>query len=218
MTAYSNSTLPLPDDAKAVIWRIFGAGDSPLTKKSSFDLDLIEQIIGKYVSDSEERNCAISEIRGWFESIGQRQWLKSDMRELVAILILDGIGTEWSDTAIWAIGSISSDLATQIIRSRWCAEEIDSFAEATLTILEKICMRKEILNAAGIVPYVGFESHKANIPRDSVQREGRIETFWYLDAHGFDLIHRALHPPAGNLIELVINFAARSVRIPYRAA
>ena len=205
MAAYTKSTLPLPDDAKAVIWRIFGAGESPLTNKSAFDLDLIEQIIVKYVTDFGERNCAISEIRSWFESIGQRQWLKSDMREPVAILILDGIGTERSDTAIWAIGSISSDLATNIIRSRWCAEEIDSFVETTLTILEKICTRNEILSAAGITPYVEFESYKANIPRDAVQREGRLETFWHLDAHGFDLIHRALHPPVGNLIELVIN-------------
>ena len=205
MDAYTKSNPSLSDDARAVIWRIFGAGESPLTKKSAFDLDLIQRIISKYVPDSGERNCAISEIRSWFESIGQRQWLKSDMQEPVAILILDGIGTERSDTAIWAIGSISSDLATNIIRSRWCAEEIDSFVEATLTILEKMCTRDEILNAAGIVPYVEIGSHKANIPRDAVQREGRIETFWHLDAYGFDLIYHALHPPAGNLIELVIN-------------
>ena len=37
-----------------------------------------------------------------------------------------------------------------------------------------------------------------------MQREGRLETFRHLSSHGFDLIHGALHPPAGNLIELVI--------------
>ena len=54
-------------------------------------------------------------------------------------------------------------------------------------------------------PFAGAESGKARIPRDAVQREGRLETYRHLNSHGFELIHRALHPPAGKLIEFVID-------------
>ena len=96
-------------------------------------------------------------------------------------------------------------MAASIIRSRWGPEEIDSFVEAVLAALEKICERDEVLNAAGVVPYAEVQSGKARIPRDAVQREGTLATFQHLNNHGFDLIHRALHPSAGNLVELVID-------------
>ena len=203
MATRTNPSLYLSDEAKAVIWRIFGAGASPLTGRSTFDL--IERVISKHVSSSTHRNWAISAIRGWFEAIGERRWLKSDIRERVAVLILEGIGADRSETAIWAIGSIDGDLAASIIRPRWRPEEIDSFVDAVLATLEKICERDEVLNAAGVVPYAEVESGKARIPRDAVKRDGRLETFRHLSSHGFDLIHRALHPPTGNLIELVVH-------------
>ena len=203
MAASAITDVSLPAEAKAVIWRIFGAGESPLTGRSTFDL--IARVICKHVSSSTQRDWAISTIRGWFEAIGQQRWLKPDIREPVAVLILEGIGAERSETAIWAIGSIDGDLASRIIRSRWSPEEIDSFVDAVLTTLGKICERDEVLNAAGIVPFAEFDSGKARIPRDAVKRKGRFETFRHLSSHGYDLIHRALHPPAGNLIELVIS-------------
>ena len=203
MTAVSVTEVSLPDEAKAVIWRMFGAGESPRTERSTFDL--IEKVICKYVSSSAHQGWAISTIRGWFETIGERQWLKPDMREPVAVLILEGIGTDRSETAIWAIGSIDRDLAASMIGSLWRPVEIDSFVDAALATLEKNCMSGEILNATGIVPSTGIESGKTRIPREAVQREGRLETFQHLSIHGFDLIHRALHPSAGNLIELVVD-------------
>ena len=203
MDASTMTDVSLPDEAKAVIWRIFGAGESPLTGRSTFDL--IERVICKHVSSSTHRDWAISTIRGWFETIGERRWLKPNLQERVAVLILEGIGADRSETAIWAIGSIDGDLAASIIRPRWRPEEIDSFVDAVLATLEKICERNEVLNAAGIVPFAEVESGKAGIPRDAVQREGTLETFRHLSSHGFDLIHRALHTPAGNLIELVID-------------
>ena len=206
MAASTMTNLSLPDEAKAVIWRIFGAGASPLTEWSTFDL--IKPIIGKRVSSPTQQVGTINEIRNWFELIGERRWLKPDMQEPVAVLILEGIGTDRSETAVWAIGSIEGDLAIRVIRSRWRPEEIDSFVDAVLTTLEKVCERDEVLDAAGIVPVAGHDSGKARIPRDAVQRKGKLETFQYLDSHGFELIHRALHPPAGNLVELVIDLQA----------
>ena len=203
MDTSTMTDVSLPGEAKAVIWRIFGAGESPLTGRSTFDL--IEGVICKHVSSSTHRDRAISAIRGWFETIGERRWLKPDIRERVAVLILEGIGADRSETAIWAIGSIDGDLAASIIRPRWRPEEIDSFVDAVLATLENICERDEVLTAAGIVPFAEVKSGKAGIPRDAVQREGTLETFRYLNSHGFDLIHRTLHPPAGNLIKLVID-------------
>ena len=203
MAANTMANLSLPDEAKAVIWRIFGAGASLLTERSTFDL--IEPIIDKRASSHTQQVGAINEIRSWFELIGERRWLKPDMREPVAVLILAGIGTDRSETAIWAIGSIEGDLATHIIRSRWRPEEINSFVDAALATLEMVSGRDEVLDAAGIVPFAEVESGKARIPKDAVQREGRLETFRHLNSHGFELIHRALHPPVGNLIEIVID-------------
>ena len=203
MAASTMTNLSLPDEAKTVIWRIFGAGASLRTEWSTFDL--IEPIIGERASSPTQQVGAINEIRSWFELIGERRWLKPDMREPVAVLILEGIGTDRSETAIWAIGSIEGDLATRIIRSRWRPEEINSFVDAALATLEMVSGRDEVLDAAGIVPFAGVESGKARIPKDAVQRKGRLETFRHLNSHGLELIHRALHPPVGNLIELVID-------------
>ena len=82
------SNISLPDEVKAVIWRIFGAGTSHLNKRSTYAL--IEPIINKHVTSTERERC-ITEIRDWFESRGDQQWLRSDMREPVAILILEGV-------------------------------------------------------------------------------------------------------------------------------
>ena len=203
MVASTMTNLSLPHEARAAVWRVFGAGASPLTERSPFDL--IEPIISKRVSSPTQQAAAINEVRSWFEPIGERRRLKPDMRDPVAVLILEGIGNDWSKEAVWAVGSIEDDLAARVIRSRWGPEEIDSFVNAALTTLEMVSGRDEVLDAAGIVPFAGAESGKARIPRNAVQREGRLETFRHLNSHGFDLIHRALHPPAGKLIELVID-------------
>ena len=78
--------------------------------------------------------------------------------------------------------------------------------EAILTALRKICDQDQVLDATA-TRYTGFatqDSIKAKISKDAVKREGRLETFQYLDNRGFELVHRGLYPAAGNLIELVI--------------
>ena len=80
--------ISLPEEAMAVIWRVFGAGASPLTERSAFDL--IERIICKHVSSSTQQDWSISTMRAWFETSGQRHWLKSDIRKPVADLIFKG--------------------------------------------------------------------------------------------------------------------------------
>lgn len=203
MATSTMTDISLPDQAIAVIWRIFGAGASPLTERSAFDL--IERVICKHMSSSTQQDWAIATMRGWFEISGPRQWLKPDVREPVADLILKSTKAVRSETAIWAVGSIDRDLAARIIRSRWSPEEVDSFVDAALITLEGICDSEEILDATGIAPFAEFDSGKARVPKDAVLRKGRLETFQHLGNHGFELMYRALHPPVGNLIELVID-------------
>ena len=184
----------LPADVKAVIWRIFGAGESPMKRSSTYEL--IELVIKKYVPSTDPHRVA-SEIRGWFESHGDQRWLKSEMRETVAVLILEGIGTERSETAIWAVGSIEADLAARIICSFWSVGEIDSFVECTLKTLAKLCDRDEVLDPTHIA---GLDSTSAKIPKSAVKRQGRLETFRHLD-----LVLRGLHHGAQNLIDLMVD-------------
>ena len=200
MTSNSIPSISLPEEAKAVIWRIFGSGESPLKKLATYAL--VEPIISKYVSPAE-RKRAIAEIRGWFESHGDQQWLRSDMRGAVAVLILEGIGTKRGETEIWAVGSIDADLAARIIRSLWSPQEIDSFVEAALTTLKNLCDRDEVLDATRCAGFAAQDSIKAKIPKDAVKREGRLDTFRHLEIHGFELVDRGLYPAAGNLIELL---------------
>ena len=188
-------------EAKAVIWRIFGKGESPLTGRSTYEL--IEPIVRRRVSPIEQ-GPAIAEIRQWFESQAEQRWLKKDMHEPVAALILEGIGADRSKTAAWAVGSIDADLAATTIQFRWTPEEINSFVAAALATLEDICSRDEVLDATRCAGFAGPDSVNAKIPISAVRRKGRLETFRYLNNHGFELVHRGLHPGAGNLVELIV--------------
>ena len=198
MTREAMQETSLTAEEKAVIWRIFGAGASPLNAQSSYDL--IAPVVRKHLpSNDAERSIVL--IREWFESHGDKQWLKSDMHEAVAAMILQGVGTTRGETAIWAIGSIDAEVMIGAIRSFWSCEDIDSFIESALKTLEKLCKCDRVLDASRLA-----RSFSANtrITKDAVERKGRLETFHQLDSHGFDLVHRALHPAAGNLLALVV--------------
>ena len=169
-----------------------------MKRKSTYDL--IDPVVRKYVS-STARDWIIKEIRGWFEHDGDRSYLKPEMIKPVASLILEGIGTQREELAIWAIASIETDLAARIIRSLWSSEEIGSFVECTLDTLENLCDRDVVLDATRIV---GFDSVRTRIPKDAVQREGKLETFRKLDTNGSKLVYQGLHRAGANLIELMI--------------
>ena len=192
----------LSDQAKAVVWRIFGAGESPLAGRSSFDL--IENVVRKHVASQSDQESAIASIRNWFEDIGAQRRLRPHLEERVAVLILEGVGANRSQAAVWAVGSIGANLAACLVRSRWSEAEIDSFVDAALETLKHVCGKDEILDGAGILPYAGRESHKARIPRDAVRRKGSLETFRHLHGHGFELVFRALHPTVGTLLSLIV--------------
>ncbi len=198
MTVRSIQETPITDETRAVVWRIFAAGASPLNARSPYEL--IAPVINKHLY-SKDRELAIGEIRGWFESHGDRYWLRSDMSETVAAMILEGIGIAHEEAQIWAVGSIDAEIATPIVRSLWSCEQIDSFVENALATLEKLCNRDRVLDPSRLERSY---SAGARIAKEDIEREGRLETFRQLDSHGLDLVHRALYPAIGNLLALMV--------------
>ncbi|MYD60685.1 MAG: hypothetical protein F4W91_06565 [Gemmatimonadetes bacterium] len=196
----TNNIMPdfsLPAEAEAIIWRIFGSGESPLTGRSTYEL--IEPIIRKHVNSRTEQNRAITEIQGWFDSHEDRRWLKSEMSEPIADLIIEGIKSDRSETAIWAIGSIDANVAVSIIHSCWSPEEIDSFVEAALAMLKKCCDRDEVLDPTRCTGFAVQDSIKTKIQKKAVVPNGMLGIFWGLEDYVLKLFHQI-----GNLIELVV--------------
>ena len=199
MASHTAPELSLPADAASVVWRIFGAGASPLNRRSSYDL--IDPIIRKRVSPAEA-NRAIATIRGWFEVHADQRYIKTDMREPVSALVLDGIRTERSETAIWAAGSLDAERSACIIRSGWSPDETDSLVEAVLETLVRLCDSDKVLDAVWSFPEI--DTTRAKIPKEDLVQKGRLEIFRHLDRHGFELVWMRLHATAGTLIDLVL--------------
>ena len=187
-----NTSIPsLSDEVRCVIWRIFGAGVSPLKCRST--IELIEPVIRKRVRRNEQSR-AIAEIHAWFERIGNEWRLRPDMVEPVAVTIIDGIGFDRSETAVFAVGSIDGDFAASTIGSNWAANETDSFIVATLDTLESLCNVDQVLDATRDPDLVS------------------LETFRNLSIYGHRLIYAGLHTAVENLIRLVFELRRELLR------
>ena len=184
-----------------VVWRIFGEGESPLKGRSSYQL--IRPLVQHHVAVAD-RHSVIREIHGWFESHEDRNWLRPEMREQVATVIMDGVGpANQSETAVWAIGSINAELAASMLRSNWSASAIDGFVHATIGTLKTACDRNKVLD-----PSRGFGLDLGpvgtEVPVDAFVRRGRITTFQNLLNQGLRFVIGGLHPAVENLIELSV--------------
>ena len=199
----------LPDQVKAVIWRMFGGGASPLNRSATHQL--VRRVLKKHAT-SAVLDRVSAEIGGWFESHAGQQRLRPEMREQVAALIIDGVRSERGDIAVWAVGSIDADLAADLIRSRWTPAEIDSFVEATLTSLEKYCKRDDIVDASHWAGSGEQDSKRTWVPTSALQRPGKLETFSQLDGRAYELVCYGLRPVVSNLLELVVTL--RSEQLP----
>ena len=205
MSESNTPSLNLPAPVLDVVWRIFGAGASPMSGRSTFDL--IEPVIAKRTSLARRQQTAcIAEIRQWFESFGDRHWLRAEMREPVAEAIMDGIGKSFSDRAAWAVGSIDSEIVLRLLRARcWSDEEIEDFCSRAVVAVHAAIERDRILDASRASGYVGIDPAQATIPRDAIERESKLSTFWHLENHGWELVHHALDHAVSNLVELLVD-------------
>ncbi len=204
MPADTNSASDPCPQVRDLVWRIFGAGASPMTRKSTFDL--VEPVIVKRSSlPQHERNARIVEIRGWFQTHGERHWLKAEMRQSVAATILDGIGVDFSDTAVWAVGSIDAEIVLPLVRARWSDEDVDAFCSLALAEVQRATENEKILDAYRASRYFGADQAKATVPRESIEQESKLNTFRHLDSHGWELVHYALDHAVSNLVQLLVD-------------
>ena len=198
MTTEAEQPPCLTEEAKAIVWQIFSEGASPLTRRSSYDA--IEPVIRKRLS-SKDAAASIAAMREWFDSYDGRRWLRADMQESVAVMILEGVGTPCEEAEVWAVGSIDAEVTIPLVRSVWSCEQIDALVEAALDALERLCNRDNVLDASRLER---SRSADVRISRQAIERDGRLETFRQLDSHGLELVLRVLHPAAGNLLALVV--------------
>lgn len=201
MPSNSEFDRPLPDQARSIVWRIFGEGTSPFKGRSSYEL--IRPMVERHVSVTD-RHGVIREIRGWFELHGNRHWLRPELMERAAAIIVEGVREAGpSDSAVWAIGSIDAELAARLIRSDWSDAAIEGFVQATLRTLQEACDRNRVLNASrGLA--LNLSSTNAEVPAESFVREGTIATLQNLLNQGLGLIGRGLHGAIRNLIDVVL--------------
>ena len=193
-----------PEEAKSAVWRIFGSWAFPWNRVPVYDLS--ERILGNIMAC--DRDQIIDELRSWFESAGERTWLRADVGDFVSAMIVDGIGDERSATATWAIGSIQSHVMARVLRSRWCAARIDGFVEDALAELERLCIRDEVLDVSRCTRFTSssaLDPRNTKIPREALVRDGRLETFREVDSHFFEMVRSGLYPAIGNLIDLVVD-------------
>lgn len=192
----------LSTEAKSIVWRIFGDGASP--RKATTLHDIMEPIIRKRLSDPSEQDQVITEVRGWFEHHGKHRFLKREYREPAAELIIDGAQFDRSDTAIWAVGSIDPEISIALIQARWSLTEQDSFVDASMVVLEHACAQDIVLDAKRA--HIGVGNDHARIPRDALRQgdEGILQQYGNIRERGFELVHHALHPAMGHLIEIVV--------------
>ncbi len=203
----NSAALSLPLAGRRVIWRIFGQGESPLIRKTSFDL--IEPIVRKHIRE-DDQGLAISQIAECFEIQGDQRWLKKDMRAPVAVLILDGVRDAVScpneiagrDTLFWAIGSIDPGIAVPIIRSIWSPDKSEAFAEYALDILRSLCEGDNVLDADRVAR-IDSDRLKVSI-RESVRKD-RLDTLRRM-GHSSYYLYPGVANVIGMLVELNVDY------------
>ena len=190
-------THSLPEEAKAVIWQIFGEGKSPFKDRPAYDL--IEPIVMEQFAPVNAGQI-ISEVKGWFEESGDQYFLRSEMTEMVTSLVLEGIRGERSERAVWAAAWISYGDGEDEIRSNWSADEIDILIEAAIETVKRICYRDDILDASRCTTLTGQEAKNARISKGDFLGDGWLDTYR-------NIRHRLLHGllrPIERLIALIV--------------
>ena len=205
MHTIENSFASLPDEASAVVWRIFGEGESPLTPKTAFES--IVPTAHKHVS-SENRDRIIAEFSSWFQQKDGQDRLQEDLRTCVDEAILDGVRDALSEgltggdeiSALWAVGYVGSEIAEPIIRRCWSDAETFKFAGHVVSALKSLHQRQALIDSARVMRVdVGDATAEPRL----VQRERRL--FAYRDLRHSGIW---LYDGVQNVVELLVNLEA----------
>ena len=193
----------LSPEAREAVWRIFGAGAAPAARGSVFDN--IEPMIRKHVPPADQ-DRAIVTIGDWFESGTNVRWLKPDRAELVADLVIEGVGPRRSDDAVWAIGSIGVDLSAERIKRRWAAGEVQTLVDAAVNVLNQAEARVRPDGRPAVpedADLIGFQ--------EAVSRDGIVTAFARLEEESLELVNQGLDPTVANLIDLTVELSPEQV-------
>ncbi|MXX85215.1 MAG: hypothetical protein F4Y71_02010 [Acidobacteria bacterium] len=189
----------LSPEARDAVWRIFGAGAAPGARGSVFDN--IEPTIRKHVPPADQ-DRAIATIGDWFESGAHVRWLKPDRAELVADLVIEGVGPRRSEDAVWAIGSVGLDLCAGRIKRRWAAGEIQTLVDAAVEVLNRTRARVRHEDRPA-----GQEDAELTSFQRAVSRDGIVAAFARLEEESLELVNQGLHPTVANLIDLAVELS-----------
>ena len=199
MPARSGGGSSLSAVARETVWRIFGAGAAPGAKGSVFDN--IEPMIRKHVPPADQ-DRAIVTISDWFDSGARARWLKPDRAELVADLVIQGVGSRRSEDAVWAIGSIGLELSAEMIRERWAEEEVETLVGAAVNVLNRTDARVQHDGRSSGAEDAEFDSF-----RGAVSRDGTVSAFARLEEESLELVNQGLHPTVANLVDLAVELS-----------
>ncbi len=199
MPAKPGGDVSLSPEARETVWRIFSAGAAPGARVSAFDN--IEPMIRRHVPPADQ-DRAIATIGDWFESGAHIRWLKPDRAELVADLVIEGVGPRRSEDAVWAIGSVGLDLSAARIKRRWAEGEIRTLVDAAVNALNRVEARVRHDDRS-----TGLENAESTSFRGAVSRDGVVAAFARLEEESLELVNQGLHPTVGNLIDLAVELS-----------
>ena len=188
-------------DAGAVAWRIFGGGESPRTKTSSYAL--IDRVIQKHVAPDKQA-AVVATIRGWFVDAGGYRWLRDEAKPEVARAILDGIEIPFTERAVWAVAAIDADVMQPAMETRWTKTETVAFKAALCEALADVSRRDQIMEPSRISGLTQQEAASARVPRDAIEKESPLWTFRHLEQHQTELVVFGLYPAVARLVDLAV--------------
>lgn len=203
MSVKSGGASSLSAEARETVWRIFGAGAQPGGRGSVFDQ--IEPMIRKHVPPADQ-DRAIATMSDWFEPGTHVRWLKPARAELVADLVIRGVGPRRSRDAVWAIGSIGIELSAALIRHRWTGEEVRTLVDAAVNALNQTESRARPGNRSD-----GRDDEELGSFQGAVSRDGIVTAFARLEEESLELVNQGLHPTVANLIDLAVELLPEQV-------
>ena len=201
MNAEAHCDLSLSDAAKPLIWRVFGNAADPRNEKSAYEL--AGPILSERLPDATAA-LDIAEVRGWFERSAEWTWIRPDLLEPIARLIVENLDPGFPSLAVWSVSAVDADVVGPLLRS-WPESRVDAFTDAAIGALGALRDRGNVLDPTRLGGMSDFNRRTAKISLAAFERTCPLATFMHLEGHGWELVHKALHPSARSLINILVD-------------